>query len=84
SMGKARELVQQTHKLINTVPEVTTVWGKIGRAEPATDPAPLTMIDTVIQLKPHDQWRVGVNSESLRKEFDNIFKLPWLTISWVK
>lgn len=52
SIGKARELLQQTNKLIKTVPEVETVWGKIGRAETATDPAPLTMTETVIQLKP--------------------------------
>ena len=56
SIGKARELLQQTNKLIKTVPEVKTVWGKMGRAETATDPAPLTMIETVIQLKPRDQW----------------------------
>lgn len=76
SIGKARELVQQTNKLIKTVPEVKTVWGKIGRAETATDPAPLTMIETVIQLKPHDQWREGVTTESLRKEFDNLVQFP--------
>ncbi|MCQ6498232.1 efflux RND transporter permease subunit, partial [Vibrio parahaemolyticus] len=63
SSGKARELVQQTNKLIKTVPEVKPVWGKIGRAETATDPAPLPMIETVIQLKPHDQWREGVTTE---------------------
>lgn len=54
------------------MPEVHTVWGKIGRAETATDPAPLTMIETVIQLKPKSEWRVGVTSESLRKEFDDL------------
>ncbi|MFA0520677.1 efflux RND transporter permease subunit, partial [Vibrio sp. 10N.222.55.E8] len=60
SIGKARELLQQTNKLIKTIPEVETTWGKIGRAETATDPAPLTMIETAIQLKPRDQWRDGV------------------------
>ncbi|GAJ76507.1 LOW QUALITY PROTEIN: cobalt-zinc-cadmium resistance protein CzcA [Vibrio sp. JCM 18905] len=83
SIGKARELVQQTNKLIKTVPEVKTVWGKIGRAETATDPAPLTMIETVIQLKPHDQWREGVTTESLRKEFDELIQFPGLTNAWV-
>ncbi|MBP2701488.1 efflux RND transporter permease subunit [Photobacterium lucens] len=83
SIGKARELLQQTNKLIKTVPEVETVWGKVGRAESATDPAPLTMIETVIQLKPKDQWREGVTSESLRKEFDQLIQFPGLTNAWV-
>ncbi|WP_419239953.1 efflux RND transporter permease subunit [Photobacterium leiognathi] len=83
SIGKARELLQQTNKLIKTVPEVETVWGKVGRAESATDPAPLTMIETVIQLKPKDQWRNGVTSESLRKEFDQLIQFPGLTNAWV-
>ncbi|WP_305811709.1 efflux RND transporter permease subunit [Photobacterium leiognathi] len=83
SIGKARELLQQTNKLIKNVPEVATVWGKVGRAESATDPAPLTMIETVIQLKPKDQWREGVNSESLRKEFDQLIQFPGLTNAWV-
>ncbi|MDO6580178.1 efflux RND transporter permease subunit [Photobacterium sp. 2_MG-2023] len=83
SVGKARELLQQTNKLIKTVPEVETVWGKIGRAETATDPAPLTMIETVIQLKPRDQWREGVTTESLRKTFDDLVQFPGLTNAWV-
>ncbi|GAA04400.1 efflux RND transporter permease subunit [Photobacterium leiognathi] len=83
SIGKARELLQQTNKLIKTVPEVATVWGKVGRAESATDPAPLTMIETVIQLKPKDQWREGVTSESLRKGFDQLIQFPGLTNAWV-
>ncbi|MEZ8146572.1 efflux RND transporter permease subunit [Enterovibrio norvegicus] len=83
SIGKARELLQQTNKLIKTVPEVHTVWGKIGRAETATDPAPLTMIETVIQLKPRTEWREGVTTESLRKEFDNLIQFPGLTNAWV-
>ncbi|WP_318402643.1 efflux RND transporter permease subunit [Photobacterium leiognathi] len=83
SIGKARELLQQTNKLIKTVPEVETVWGKVGRAESATDPAPLTMIETVIQLKPKDQWREGLTSESLRKEFDQLIQFPGLTNAWV-
>ncbi|MDA0147454.1 efflux RND transporter permease subunit [Vibrio sp. LaRot3] len=83
SIGKAREHLQQTNKLIKTVPEVETVWGKIGRAESATDPAPLTMIETTIQLKPREQWREGVTTESLRKEFDSLVQFPGLTNAWV-
>ena len=83
SIGKARELLQQTNKLIKTIPEVETTWGKIGRAETATDPAPLTMIETVIQLKPRDEWRDGVTTESLRKEFDDLIQFPGLTNAWV-
>ena len=83
SIGKARELLQQTDKLIKTVPEVETVFGKVGRAETATDPAPLTMIETFIQLKPKSQWREGVTTESLKKEFDALVKLPGVTNAWV-
>ncbi|RQW62627.1 efflux RND transporter permease subunit [Vibrio viridaestus] len=83
SIGKARELLQQTNKLIKTVPEVKTVWGKVGRAESATDPAPLTMIETTIQLKPKSEWRDGVTSASLRKEFDKLVKFPGVTNAWV-
>ncbi|MEJ2765108.1 efflux RND transporter permease subunit [Photobacterium sp. MCCC 1A19761] len=83
SIGKARELLQQTNKLIKTVPEVATVWGKIGRAETATDPAPLTMIETVIQLKPRDQWREGMTTASLRQTLDELVQFPGLTNAWV-
>lgn len=83
SIGKARELLQQTNKLIKTVPEVKSVWGKIGRAETATDPAPLTMIETTIQLKSRSEWREGVTTESLRKEFDDLVQFPGLTNAWV-
>ncbi|WP_026377355.1 efflux RND transporter permease subunit [Aestuariibacter salexigens] len=83
SIGKARELLQQTDKLIRTVPEVQNVFGKVGRAETATDPAPLTMIETFIQLKPRDQWREGVTTESLKAEFDKLVKFPGLTNAWV-
>jgi Cu(I)/Ag(I) efflux system membrane protein CusA/SilA len=83
SIGKARELLQQTDKLIATVPEVISVFGKVGRAETATDPAPLTMIETFIQLKPREQWRPGVTTDSLRKEFDSLVKLPGVTNAWV-
>ncbi len=83
SIGKARELLQQTDKLIKTVPEVETVFGKVGRAETATDPAPLTMIETFIQLKPRSEWRDGVTTESLKQEFDKLVKFPGLTNAWV-
>lgn len=83
SIGKARELLQQTDKLIKSVPEVVTVFGKVGRAETATDPAPLTMIETFIQLKPKSQWREGVTTASLKKELDALVKLPGVTNAWV-
>ena len=83
SIGKARELLQQTDKLIASVPEVKTVFGKIGRADSATDPAPLTMIETFIQLKPQSEWREGVTTETLKKEFDALVKLPGVTNAWV-
>lgn len=83
SIGKARQLLQQTDKLIATVPEVETVFGKVGRAETATDPAPLTMIETFIRLKPREQWREGVTTESLKKELDALVKLPGVTNAWV-
>jgi Cu(I)/Ag(I) efflux system membrane protein CusA/SilA len=83
SIGKARELLQQTDKLIRTVPEVERVFGKIGRADTATDPAPLTMIETFITLKPRDQWREGMTTEKLTKEMDKLVKFPGLTNAWV-
>jgi len=83
SVGKARELLQQTDKLIATVPEVKSVFGKIGRADTATDPAPLTMIETFIQLKPRSEWRVGMTPDKLKKELDALVKIPGLTNAWV-
>ncbi len=83
SIGKARQILQQTDKLIASIPEVETVFGKIGRADTATDPAPLTMIETFIQFKPRDQWRPGVTPESLRRELDRSVRLPGLTNAWV-
>ena len=83
SIGQARQLLQQTDKLIYTVPEVKTVFGKVGRAETATDPAPLTMIESFIQFKPKDQWREGVTAESLKQELDALVKLPGVTNAWV-
>ncbi|MGL1957079.1 MAG: efflux RND transporter permease subunit [Colwellia sp.] len=83
SIGQARQLLQQTDKLIYTVPEVKSVFGKVGRAETATDPAPLTMIESFIQLKPREQWRAGVTTESLKQELDALVKLPGVTNAWV-
>lgn len=83
SIGKARQLLQQTDKLLATVPEVHSVFGKIGRAETATDPAPLTMIETFIQLKPKHQWREGITTASLKQQFDALVKLPGVTNAWV-
>ena len=83
SIGKAREILQQTDKLIASVPEVESVFGKVGRADTATDPAPLTMIETFIQLKPKSQWREGMTTEKLKKELDNMVKFPGLTNAWV-
>ncbi|MDX1507586.1 MAG: efflux RND transporter permease subunit [Woeseiaceae bacterium] len=83
SIDKARALLQTTDKLIRTVPEVKQVFGKIGRAETATDPAPLTMIETTIQLKPRDEWRDGMTSEGIRAELDRVVQVPGLTNAWV-
>jgi len=83
SVGAARQLLQQTDKLIKTLPEVDTVFGKIGRADTATDPAPLTMIETVIQFHPRSQWRAGVTPESLRQELNQLIDFPGLTNAWV-
>lgn len=83
SIGKARELLQQTDKIIRTMPEVKTVFGKIGRAETATDPAPLTMIETLIQFKPRDEWREGMTSAKIRDELNQMIDLPGITNAWV-
>ncbi|MBL8524815.1 MAG: efflux RND transporter permease subunit [Betaproteobacteria bacterium] len=83
STGKAAEILQQTNKLIMTVPEVLRTFGKIGRAETATDPAPLEMIETTIQFKPRDQWRAGMTQEKLVEELDRTVKLPGLANLWV-
>jgi len=83
SIGEARQILQQTDKMIATVPEVATVFGKIGRADTATDPAPLTMIETIIQFKPRDQWRDGMTPEKLRQELNELVQLPGLTNAWV-
>jgi Cu(I)/Ag(I) efflux system membrane protein CusA/SilA len=82
-VGKAAELLQQTDRLIKTVPEVRTVFGKAGRAETATDPAPLEMFETTIQFKPRDQWRAGMTPEKLVEELDRVVKVPGLSNVWV-
>ena len=81
--GKVAELLQQTDRLIKTVPEVQSVFGKAGRAETATDPAPLEMFETTIQFKPHDQWRAGMTPDKLIDELDRIVKVPGLSNIWV-
>ncbi|MCO4171173.1 efflux RND transporter permease subunit [Aeromonas veronii] len=83
SVGKAREILQQTDKLIRTVPEVQNVFGKAGRAETATDPADLVMMETSIQLKPRDQWRPGMTPEKLKEELDSLIRFPGLTNAWM-
>ena len=83
SIGQARQLLQQTDKLIATVPEVKSVFGKIGRADTATDPAPLTMIETIIQFHPRSQWRPGFTQQKLRAEMDSLLQFPGLSNSWV-
>ncbi|MEO8103850.1 MAG: efflux RND transporter permease subunit, partial [Betaproteobacteria bacterium] len=83
SSGKAAELLQQTNKLIMSVPEVSQVFGKIGRAETATDPAPLEMVETTIQFKPREQWRPGMTQAKLIEELDRTVKIPGLANLWV-
>ncbi|RJF91630.1 efflux RND transporter permease subunit [Noviherbaspirillum saxi] len=83
SASKASELLQQTDRLIKTVPEVETVFGKAGRAESATDPAPLEMFETTIQFKPREQWRPGMTPEKLVEELDQVVRVPGLSNVWV-
>ena len=83
SAGKASELLQQTDRLIKTVPEVLSVYGKAGRAETATDPAPMEMFETTIQFKPKDQWRPGMTQDQLVDELDRIVQVPGLANIWV-
>ncbi|NIN00834.1 MAG: CusA/CzcA family heavy metal efflux RND transporter [candidate division Zixibacteria bacterium] len=82
SITKAKELLQQTDKIIASFPEVESVFGKIGRAETATDPAPLTMIETTIMLKPEKEWRPGMTPEKLVEELDRAIQFPGLTNAW--
>jgi Cu(I)/Ag(I) efflux system membrane protein CusA/SilA len=83
SAGKAAELLQQTDRLIKTVPEVASVFGKAGRAETATDPAPLEMFETTIQFKPRGEWRAGMTPDKLVEELDRIVQVPGLSNIWV-
>lgn len=83
SAQKAAELLQQTNRMIKTVPEVLTVSGKAGRAESATDPAPLEMFETTVRLKPREQWRPGMTPEKLVEELDRAVKVPGLANIWV-
>lgn len=83
SVSKASELLQQTDRLIKTVPEVERVFGKAGRADTATDPAPLEMFETTIQFKPREQWRAGMTPGKLVEELDRIVQVPGLTNVWV-
>ena len=83
STDAARALLQQTDKLIRTVPEVERVFGKAGRADSATDPAPIEMFETTIKLKPRDEWRPGVTPAKLKAELDALVKFPGLSNAWV-
>ncbi|MBY0378052.1 MAG: efflux RND transporter permease subunit [Gammaproteobacteria bacterium] len=83
SAGKAAQVLQQTDKLIKTVPEVKTVFGKAGRADTATDPAPLSMFETTIQFKPKSEWRKGMTMDKLQAQLADEVKLPGLSNAWV-
>lgn len=82
SVTKAKEIIQQTDRIIKTFPEVKSVFGKIGRAETATDPAPLSMIETTIQLKPNEEWREGMTVDKLVEELNSAIQIPGLTNAW--
>ena len=82
SITKAREVLQQTDKIIKTFPEVHHVFGKVGRADTATDPAPLSMIETTIVLKPESEWREGMTPEKLADEMNAAIQVPGLTNAW--
>jgi len=84
SVSKASEILQLSDRLIKTVPEVKSVFGKTGRAETATDPAPLEMLETTIQFKPRDEWRAGMTPEKLVKELDSRLKIPGMANVWVQ
>ena len=83
SAGKASQLLQQTDRLIKTLPEVASVYGKAGRAESATDPAPMEMFETTIQFKPKNEWRPGMTQDKLVEELDRLVKVPGLSNIWV-
>ena len=83
AIGKAKELLQQTDKIIKTTPEVLHVFGKVGRADTATDPAPLTMLESIIQFKPKSQWREGMTKAKIRDELDRKLNIPGVSNVWV-
>ncbi len=83
SAGKMAQIIQQTNKLIMSVPEVKSAYAKAGRADTATDPAPLTMVETTIQLKPKEEWRAGMTTAKLKMELDRLVQLPSLTNVWI-
>ena len=83
SPGKAAELLQQTDRMIATIPEVKRVFGKIGRADTATDPAPLEMFETTVQLKPQSEWRPGMTLDKLIEELDQLVRVPGLSNIWI-
>ena len=83
SAAKASELLQQTDRMIKTVPEVARVFGKAGRAETATDPAPMEMFETTVQFKPREEWRAGMTPDKLVEELDKAVKVPGLSNIWV-
>jgi Cu(I)/Ag(I) efflux system membrane protein CusA/SilA len=82
SAGKAQELLQLSDRMMKTVPEVKTVFGKVGRADTATDPAPLTMLETTIQLQPQDKWRKGMTVDGIIHELDQAVRIPSLANLW--
>ena len=83
SADKARQVLQQTNKLIMSVPEVKSTFGKMGRAQTATDPAPLAMVETIIQFKPESEWRPGVTRADIHRELEQRVQMPGLTNAWV-
>jgi Cu(I)/Ag(I) efflux system membrane protein CusA/SilA len=83
SAGKMTEILGQTNRLIMSVPEVETAYAKAGRADTATDPAPLTMIETTIRLKPRSEWRDGMTMDKLKAELDSLVQVPSLTNTWI-
>jgi len=84
SIGKARQILQQTDRMILTVPEVLSVYGKAGRADTATDPAPLTMLETIVRLRPEAEWRQGMTLDLIKQQLDKAVQVPGLANIWVK
>jgi Cu(I)/Ag(I) efflux system membrane protein CusA/SilA len=82
SITKAKEVLQQTDKIISTFPEVQRVFGKMGRAETSTDPAPLDMMETTVMLRPEAEWRAGMTPDKLIQEMDKALQVPGLTNVW--